>query len=90
MELCHDSEYYDKWSVNYHISWGGDMEQLREKLKELRKRRRWSQEDLAREVCVSLSTIQRWERRDASRPFRLAQRELRRLFEESGIDVGED
>ena len=65
------------------------MQELKEKLKELRRRRHWSQEDLAREVGVSLSTIQRWERRDVSRPFRLAQRELGKIFKESGIiDTG--
>jgi len=66
----------------------GDVKGLEEKLKELRKRRGWSQEDLAHEVGVSLSTIQRWERKVTNRPFRLAQRELRRLFQESEIDVG--
>jgi len=66
------------------------MHKLRERLKELRKKRGWSQEDLAHEVGVSLSTIQRWERQGVSRPFRLARRELIRLFRESGIDVGRD
>ncbi len=56
-------------------SGGGDeVNSLQEKLKELRKRRGWSQEDLAREVGVSLSTIQRWERRGAN-PTRLPRSE---------------
>ena len=37
------------------------MKELKEKVRELRKRKGWAQEDLAREMSVSLSTIQRWE-----------------------------
>jgi len=61
------------------------MEQLKEKVRELRKKSGWSQEDLAREIHVSLSTVQRWEKRGA-KPTRLARRELNRLFQEAGID----
>ncbi len=61
------------------------MEQLKEKVKALREKRGWSQEDLAREIDVSLSTIQRWEKK-GSKPSRLARRELKKLFEEAGID----
>jgi len=60
------------------------MEQLREKVKELRKKMGWVQEDLAREIDVSLSTVQRWEGKGA-KPTRLARRELQRLFREAGI-----
>jgi len=60
------------------------MEQLGEKLKELRIKKGWVQEDLAREIVVSLSTVQRWEKRGA-KPTRLARRELARLFKEAGI-----
>jgi transcriptional regulator with XRE-family HTH domain len=59
------------------------MEPLGDKLRLLRERKAWSQEDLAREIGVSLSTIQRWETK-GSRPSRLARRELKRLF---GLDV---
>jgi len=62
------------------------MGQLQSKLKELRVRQGWSQEDLAREVGVSLSTIQRWESRGA-KPYRLARREVERLCREAGIDI---
>ena len=62
------------------------MEQLREKVRELRRKRGWAQEDMAREIGVSLSTVQRWERQD-SKPSRLARRELKRLFRQAGIDV---
>jgi len=60
------------------------MEGLSEKVKELRKRRKWAQEDLAREIGVSLSTVQRWEKKGGE-PTRLARRELQRLFREAGL-----
>ena len=61
------------------------MEQFKEKVKALREKRGWSQEDLAREIDVSLSTVQRWEKKD-SKPTRLARRELKRLFKEAGVE----
>lgn len=61
------------------------MKQFQERIKELRKRKDWSQEDLAREIEVSLSTVQRWESR-GSKPTRLGRRELKRLFQEAGLD----
>jgi len=64
------------------------MEHLREKVKELRGKRGWAQEDLAREIGVSLSTIQRWESRE-SKPTRIARRELKKLFREAGIDTND-
>ncbi len=64
------------------------MKNLKGKLKTLRKKRGWAQEDLAREIGVSLSTIQRWESKEV-RPIRLARRELKRLFKEVAIDDDE-
>ena len=61
------------------------MEGLQEKVKELRKKRGWAQEDLAREIGVSLSTVQRWEAKGA-KPTRLARRELKRFLQAAGID----
>ena len=61
------------------------MDKLREKVRELRRRKRWAQEDLAREISVSLSTVQRWENKGGE-PTRLARRELGRLFQEAGIE----
>ena len=61
------------------------MEQFKEKVKAVREKRGWSQEDLAREIDVSLSTVQRWESKGAN-PTRLARRELKRLFREAGIE----
>ena len=60
------------------------MEGLKEKVRQLRKRKGWAQEDTAQEIGVSLSTVQRWEKR-GGQPTRLARRELQRLFKESGI-----
>ncbi len=64
------------------------MERLREKIKELRKKKGWVQEDMAREIGVSLSTVQRWEKK-GGQPTRLARRELQKLFQDAGID-GDD
>ena len=61
------------------------MRQLQDKVKELRRKKGWAQEDLARKISVSLSTVQRWEAKGAQ-PTRLARRELRKLFQEAGID----
>ena len=63
------------------------MEQFEEKVRKLREKKGWAQEDLAREIDVSLSTVQRWEGKGA-KPIRHARRELERLFREAGI--GED
>lgn len=60
------------------------MEQLKEKVKELRKKMGWVQEDLAREIGVTLSTVQRWEKQGGN-PTRLPRRELVRLFQKAGI-----
>lgn len=65
------------------------LERLQDKLKELRKQRSWSQEDLAREIGVSLSTVQRWEGR-GGKPYRLARRELTRLLKKAGLGGEED
>ncbi len=54
------------------------------KVKELRQKKGWAQEDLAREIGVSLSTIQRWEKQ-GGKPSRLPRRELLKLFREAGI-----
>lgn len=62
------------------------MKELKEKVRELRKKKGWAQEDLAREMGVSLSTIQRWESKGGN-PTRLARRELKKLFAEAGIAV---
>jgi len=60
------------------------METFQEKVKALRRKKGWSQEALAREIEVSLSTVQRWEGKGA-KPTRLARRELERLFREAGL-----
>ena len=60
------------------------MKQLIEKIKELRKRNRWTQEELAQVIGVTLSTVHRWEKKGGT-PTRLARRELAKLFREAGI-----
>ena len=64
------------------------MERLKERVKELRRKMGWVQEDLAREIEVSLSTVQRWEKK-GGKPTRLARRELKGLFKEAGIEGDE-
>lgn len=61
------------------------MDYLKEKVRTLRRKVGWTQEDLAREIGVSLSTVQRWERQGGE-PTRLARRELQKLFDECEID----
>ena len=61
------------------------MEPFQEKLRKLRRIKGWAQEDLAREIDVSLSTVQRWEGKGAT-PIRHARTKLERLFQETGID----
>jgi len=64
------------------------MQTFSEKVKKLREKKGWAQEDLAQEIDVSLSTVQRWEGKGA-KPSRHARRELKRLFQEAGIDDDE-
>jgi DNA-binding transcriptional regulator YiaG len=61
------------------------MDEFRQKIKSLRRKMGWTQEDLARKIDVSLSTVQRWEKRH-TRPTRLARRELKSLFKAAGLD----
>ena len=61
------------------------MDQLRETVKEIRRKKGWTQEDLARQLDVSLSTVQRWEKQ-GGQPTRLARRELNNLIHELGIN----
>jgi DNA-binding XRE family transcriptional regulator len=58
-----------------------DMPDLDAKLKQVRAKMGWAQEDLAREIGVSLSTVQRWEKQGA-KPHRLARKALVRLFKD--------
>ena len=60
------------------------MERLKEKVKELRMRKGWTQEELAHEIGVTLSTVQRWEKQ-GGQPTRLPRRELIRLLREAGL-----
>ncbi len=55
------------------------MERLKERVKAIRQELNWSQEDLARRIGVSLSTVQRWET-IGGKPIQLARMRLERLF----------
>ncbi len=61
------------------------MDQFGRRIKTLRKTLGWSQEDLARELGVSLSTVQRWETK-GGKPIRLARIALQKLLSEAGVD----
>jgi len=58
---------------------GDSVEHLSQEVRALCTKLGWTQEELARQIDVSLSTVQRLER-NRSRPSRLAQRELNKLF----------
>ena len=64
------------------------MTELNHRIKELRRRMGWVQEDLAREIGVSLSTVQRWESKEV-KPTRMARNALKHLFQEAGINNGD-
>ena len=55
------------------------MENIAEQLKALRQQRGWSQEDLARELGVSFSSVNRWENGKA-KPSKLAQARIKQLL----------
>jgi len=54
----------------------------------LRKLKRWSQERLARELNVSLATVQRWEG-GYFKPSQLARKFLDKLLAKEGVEVEE-
>jgi putative transcriptional regulator len=58
------------------------MNHLLEQLKQVRKRRGWSQEDLARNLGVSLNTVQRWEM-GKNKPSKMAIDKLILFFREN-------
>ncbi len=60
------------------------MENLGGRLKQVRLSRGWAQEDLARHLGVSLSTVQRWENK-AAKPTRLGRKALEKLFRDETI-----
>lgn len=63
----------------------GARVELKEEIKAVREKKDWTQEDLAREIEVTPSTVQRWEKQGA-KPTRLARRELARLFQEAEVE----
>ncbi|MFC1865774.1 multiprotein-bridging factor 1 family protein [Chloroflexota bacterium] len=63
------------------------MQQLQERIRTLRAKMGWSREQLARQIDVSLSSVQRWELYDVT-PGKPAQKELNKLFKRAGINNG--
>ena len=61
------------------------MQQLQERIREMRCIMGWSREDLARQIDVSLSSVQRWELYNV-KPSKLAQKQLNKLFKRVGLD----
>jgi DNA-binding transcriptional regulator YiaG len=61
------------------------MENVKDKIRTLRTALGLTQEELARQIDVSLATVQRWET-DKVVPSRLARKELVRLFKKAGIN----
>lgn len=57
------------------------MESIRERIKYLRKVKGWTQEQLARNLGVSLNTVQRWEM-GKTKPSPLAKEKLEAIFQE--------
>jgi transcriptional regulator with XRE-family HTH domain len=57
------------------------MQKLAGKIKQFRVLKGWSQEKLARDIGVSLNTVQRWEL-DKTVPSPLAMEKLQRLLED--------
>ncbi|UCG15022.1 MAG: helix-turn-helix transcriptional regulator [Deltaproteobacteria bacterium] len=57
------------------------MESLHEKIRYLRKVKGWTQEQLARNLGLSLNTVQRWEM-GKNKPSPLAKEKLLAIFKE--------
>jgi len=57
------------------------MKQIADKLRHCRVAKEWTQEQLARNIGVSLNTVQRWES-GKTRPSPLAAEKLQELFKE--------
>jgi transcriptional regulator with XRE-family HTH domain len=58
-----------------------NMDKLTDKLKFCRTKKGWTLEQMARNVGVSLNTVQRWES-GKTKPSPLAMEKLRQLFKE--------
>ena len=83
--MMFDRVYPSSPDATYGITRRAKMKDLQQKVKELRVKMRWTQEELARVMDVSLSTVQRWEIK-GGKPMRLARRELGKLFRKAAIN----
>ena len=77
--------YHVIYRLLYRIARGDDMQQLQERIRELRSKMGWSREALARQIDVSLSSVQRWELYNVT-PSKPSQKELGKLFKRAGLD----
>ena len=57
------------------------MTKLADQIKQCRIRKEWTQEQLARNIGVSLNTVQRWES-GKTKPSPLAMEKLQKVFED--------
>ena len=62
---------------------------FRDKIKDIRIKMGYSQEQLARELGVSFATINRWEN-GKSEPRQIARNAVRQFCVSHSIDIGED
>jgi DNA-binding XRE family transcriptional regulator len=61
------------------------MDNTHNDIKKLRHELGWTQERLARQIDVSLATVQRWEA-SKTHPSRLARKQLARLFRKTNME----
>ncbi|MFC1875321.1 helix-turn-helix transcriptional regulator [Chloroflexota bacterium] len=86
--LTTDTDCVITYAMSYDTSYdvkGIAMDKIQNKVKKLRRKMGWTQEYLARQIDVSLATVQRWEASKTT-PSRLAQKELSRLFRKAEMD----
>ena len=91
-DLLYTKEYIE-W-LNLPVSdpelWIGDIKKMtiKEKLDELKTSRKWTNEDLAIKLDVSLNTVKSWNRTTNPRnPNKWIMKELNKLFRTAGIDA---
>jgi DNA-binding transcriptional regulator YiaG len=61
------------------------MSSINQKIRQLRANMGWTREELARQLEVSLSSVNRWELYDTS-PSPMARRALEKLFKKAGMN----
>jgi len=73
------------WHIIRNLnSTGEPVPPIEQKIRQLRSTMGWSREELARNLSVSLSSVNRWELYNVT-PSPLARKELEKLFKKAGI-----